>query len=197
MGPLGAGLISAGGDIAGSAVQGLMAQKTARDQMQFQDQMSSTAHQREVADLRKAGLNPILSANSGASTPTGGQAAIPDLSSIGTKAVSSAQQYGRLNLEKEKTTQDIRTSAAVEKLNNEQAKLTNYNARTVELENSRREVMSNIWRKILSGSKATLNWLNETEPVQDLKDVYERSNPPWAEKNRKSINLDIPGLKSK
>lgn len=58
-----------GSNIASSAAGIYMAKK----QMKFQERMSSTAHQREVKDLRKAGLNPILSGmgGHGASAPGG------------------------------------------------------------------------------------------------------------------------------
>lgn len=45
--------------------------KIARENRKWMEKMSNTAHQREVKDLREAGLNPILSAGNlaGASTP--------------------------------------------------------------------------------------------------------------------------------
>lgn len=73
-------LAAAGTSLLGTAATGAFNAYQARKNREFQKMMSDTAHQREVKDLRAAGLNPILSAKlGGASTPVGSAATMPDL----------------------------------------------------------------------------------------------------------------------
>lgn len=88
-GAIAAGAIAGGATLLGGYFANKSSKKRAQEQMGFQRDMSDTAHQREVADLRAAGLNPILTATGGrgASTPQG---AMPVVRDILGPAVSSA-----------------------------------------------------------------------------------------------------------
>jgi hypothetical protein len=80
----------------------------AKDQMEFQRSMSNTAYQRSMADMKKAGLNPILAGKlGGASTPTGAMASTPEFG----KVMSNLNtQAGQMRLQKAQVEQQEATA---------------------------------------------------------------------------------------
>lgn len=86
--------------------------------------LANTSHQREVADLRLAGLNPILSAQgSGASTPNLGSATVDNpVASLADTVNSAFSGHSRRKVEQEQVEQ-IRQATLNNRLTNEQMAL--------------------------------------------------------------------------
>lgn len=92
--PIIGSVISGIADFVGGRKANEQNRQTALDQMMFQKEMSDTAHRREVADLRAAGLNPILSARyGGSSTPAGSTWTAQNV--LGQAANSARQALGQ------------------------------------------------------------------------------------------------------
>jgi alkylated DNA nucleotide flippase Atl1 len=127
-----------GGSLLGTAATNSTSRRNTRENNAFQLKMSETAHQREVKDLKSAGLNPILSARG---------AGAPQPSSAAAKVEPYNTDFGQKVVQAEQI-----------KLLEAQSRKTNAEAVNTELQRPYNEAMSDIYGSIagvpVAGAKA-------------------------------------------
>lgn len=167
-----AALIGGGASLIGGLMQWAGSASSAKDMMKFQERMSRTQHQREVEDLRKAGLNPILSAGgSGASSPAGAMFTPPDISGGITNSALGAsrlsQELKNLKANEKNTHQDTFVKHTQSGLNLDAATQTRANTRATNEQTRLTRIEQEIRKTVLKQEQAILDGLQIEQRIDN------------------------------
>lgn len=160
---------------AGGLLSSGMSVWAAREAWKHQKEAMQNAHQWEVADLRKAGLNPILSATGGSGASTGGlNTPMPDTSGISggiNSAISALKVKNELEQQEaniDLTKQQEKQAKAATDANWASARQLNENAQQTQIQNNyvlkNPEVYDSIMKGKVGNSAAGLMSLFENIP---------------------------------
>jgi len=131
-------------------------------QMEFQREMSNTAHQREVKDLQAAGLNPILSAGgNGSSTPAGSsstssaapQIHMPDMLAYGISLKQLEQTDQKLAIDKANSASAIAKNLTDQDLTKAKTILSQKGMLKAELEGTAADIIHKLIKSMIKDVK--------------------------------------------
>ena len=198
MDPLTAGIISAGANIVGGLIQNQNSRANTDHAFNQSLEASNTAHQREVTDLRAAGLNPILSAlGSGASTPGATPSESSNLGEGISKGMDTAIAVKSMNKELQAKDATIGNLNADTDNKGAQRNLINAQAHQAHIDAQNKALQSELLEKTLPSmikkAKAEGDWsqVNQIMGIigagtNSAKDVMQMFNP---------FQIKLPGKK--